>query len=195
MRIEIARLHGIIDRITEESAEYRKLMDMARTEDAGRFAAIVARIIEMGAAGLCTVEDVRRELGAARMDLRAASGSHNPEDLRRIGELEAKVRMLEAMIKYYEMIWAPQIENGFGAEFGGGGVMAPIAAIAAGSPPPAYCSFHSAGPSHAPDIRFCLTRLPPPFRVRALPARYPAPVPRPTAPIAQGRLNPPPSLA
>ena len=55
MRIEIARLHGIIDRITEESAEYRKLMDMARTEDAGRFAAIVARIIEMGAAGLCTV--------------------------------------------------------------------------------------------------------------------------------------------
>ena len=102
MRIEIARLHGIIDRITEESAEYRKLMDMARTEDAGRFATIVARIIEMGAAGLCTVEDVRRELGAARMDLRAASGSHNPEDLRRIGELEAKVRMLEAMIKYYE---------------------------------------------------------------------------------------------
>ena len=102
MRIEIARLHGIIDRITEESAEYRVLMDMARTEDAGRFAAIVARIIEMGAAGLCTVEDVRRELGAARMDLRAASGSHNPEDLRRIGELEAKVRMLEAMIKYYE---------------------------------------------------------------------------------------------
>ncbi len=102
MRADRIRLHGSIDRITEESAEYRKLMDMARTEDASRFAAIVARIIEMGAAGLCTAEDVRRELGAARMDLRAASESHNPEDLRRIGELEAKVRMLEAMIEYYE---------------------------------------------------------------------------------------------
>ncbi len=102
MRADRIRLHGSIDRITEESDEYRKLMDMARTEDAGRFAAIVARIIEMGAAGLCTAEDVRRELGAARMALRAASGSHNPEDLRRIGELEAEVRRLKSMLKYYE---------------------------------------------------------------------------------------------
>ena len=91
MRADRIRLYDIIDRITEESAEYRVQMDMARTADASRFAAIVARIIEMGAAGLCTAEDVRRELGAARMALRAASGSHNPEDLRRIGELEAKV--------------------------------------------------------------------------------------------------------
>ncbi len=102
MRADRIRLYDIIDRITEESDEYRKLMDMARTEDASRFAAIVARIIEMGAAGLCTVEDVRRELGAARMALRAASGSHNPEDLRRIGELEAEVRRLKSMLKYYE---------------------------------------------------------------------------------------------
>ncbi len=102
MRADRIRLYDIIDRITEESDEYRKLMDMARTEDASRFAAIVARIIEMGAAGLCTAEDVRRELGAARMALRAASGSHNPEDLRRIGELEAEVRRLKSMLKYYE---------------------------------------------------------------------------------------------
>ena len=59
MRADRIRLHVIIDRITEESAECRMLMDMARTEDAGRFEAIVARIIEMGAAGLCTSEDVR----------------------------------------------------------------------------------------------------------------------------------------
>ena len=85
MRADRIRLHGIIDRISEESAEYRNLMDMARTEDAARFAEIVARIIEMSAAGLCTAEAMRRELGAARMALRAASGFHNPEDLRRIG--------------------------------------------------------------------------------------------------------------
>ena len=46
MRAEYVRLHDVVDRITEASAEYRMPMGMARTEGAGRFAAIAARVLE-----------------------------------------------------------------------------------------------------------------------------------------------------
>ena len=84
-RAEFARLHGIVDRVTEEQAQYKMQSDMAGTGDAGRFAAIAARILEKGADGLRTLEDVSSKLGAVRLAPKAASGARNPEDIGRIG--------------------------------------------------------------------------------------------------------------
>lgn len=74
-RAEFARLHGIVDRVTEEQAQYKMQSDMAGTGDAGRFAAIAARILEKGADGLRTLEDVSSKLGAVRLAPKAASGA------------------------------------------------------------------------------------------------------------------------
>ena len=102
MRAEYIRLFDIIDRITEELIEYKMRADLARTEDASRFAAIAARILDKGSDTLRTLEEVSKELADVRLALKAASGTHNPEDLDMIGRLEAKVTELEALIKYYE---------------------------------------------------------------------------------------------
>ena len=84
----------------EELAEYKMRAGLASTEDVGRFAAIAARILDKGVDGLRTLEVVPKELADVRLAPRTASGTRNPENLARIGALEAQVAELKALIKY-----------------------------------------------------------------------------------------------